>query len=154
MKKNGFTLVEVLVALGVLMAFVSAIGLVSNLATRGIELSDKRTEGKRLAVEGEEAVMSVRSSNFLSLSSGTFHPVYSGGNWSLSQGAETLGSYTRKITLSTVLREISCVGGVCSIVEEGGVVDEGSFKVEVEVSWIQNGVTEKVVLDNLVTYWK
>lgn len=151
---KGFTLVEVLVSI-TLILLISVGGLAANsLATNAVQTNQMRDKANFLAREGMEAVQSVRAANFPSLHPGDFHPVYGVNGWTLSSGSETIGDFTRTITISSVERELTCTETVCAIVPAGGIVDSSTMKVQVKVSWKERGSDKSYSLDTYVTYWR
>jgi Tfp pilus assembly protein PilV len=151
---KGFSLVEALLSVALLLLF-SVGGIAANkLATTSVVINQARSRANILASEGMEALMSVRADNFAGLTTGDFHPLFTEGHWTLVSGSETLGGFTRTISLSPVLREVICVNLICDIVAEGGVSDEGSFMATVKVSWLQAGEARDTSLSSLITYWR
>lgn len=155
MKTNsGFTLLEVLLAIALLLTVtIGTIGA-NSLATRGSTSANARAEGVRLARVGMEAVQSVRAAAFTSMHEGTYHPVATPQGFSLQANSETIGDFQRQIILSKVYRSLSCTESVCEIVEAGGIVDEGSLKAKVQIDWAEAGTPQQVVLESLITYWR
>lgn len=153
-KNKGFTLVEALFAIAMLLLLSVGSVAANKVATAGVKINQYRSQANFLATEGMEALMSVRVQNFSGLSSGVFHPVFDGANWSLVAGPETLGNFTRTITLSSVMRNLTCFSAVCDIVSAGGIVDTNTFKVEVKIAWIESSKTNNLILDSLITNWR
>ncbi|KKT39226.1 MAG: hypothetical protein UW35_C0010G0016 [Candidatus Collierbacteria bacterium GW2011_GWF2_44_15] len=147
-------MVEVMIAVALLM--VVAIGSLSanSLATGTIVINQQRSRANFLAREAMEALMSVRAKSFTSLAAGGFHPVMTEDGWTLTPGIETIGEFTRIITLSNVMRQLSCDEEVCAIVEGGGVFDEGTMKARVTVTWNEVGRDKSYFYDTLITYWR
>ena len=138
-----------------LLAVLSIGGLAANsLASEAITINQMHSQANFLAREAMEAVQSVRAENFSSIHPGEYHPVLTPSGWNLSPGEEILENFSRKITISNVMREISCASAVCDIVQAGGVVDEGTLGVRVVVVWKEAGVTKNYQLSGLVTYWR
>ena len=52
------------------------------------------------------------------------------------------------------MREISCQSAVCDIVQAGGVVDEGTLKAQVEITWQETGTAKSYRLGGLISYWR
>ncbi len=151
---KAFTLIETLISIALLLVFAISTIAVSNLAAKSVTLSQQRDTANRYAREAMEAVYSIRAADFNLLSTGTFHPVYTGSGWTLTSGSETLGAFTRSITISSVMRDIGCIASVCDIVPGGGRVDPGTLKVQVELDWVENGQGKNVTQDSLITYWR
>ncbi len=131
LKQNGQSIVEFLIAIGLTAIFLPALltGLVAS--REGKAQQTQRIEATTLLKEAEEAVRIVRETNWSSIAAnGTFHPVISGSNWTLSGNAEVANGYTRKIVISDTQRDSSG-----KIVSTGGTVDPSTKKVVSSVSW-------------------
>lgn len=151
---KAFTLVEIVVAIGLILSLTLGMTAVNNLTSVSLRQNENETKANSLAREGMEAALAVRARAFTSLSVGTFHPVYDGTNWSLSSGEEVIDGFTRRVILSPVQRTFGCGENVCDVVEAGGVIDEWSLNVLVEVLWQEAGETRSVDLGSFVTYWR
>jgi prepilin-type N-terminal cleavage/methylation domain-containing protein len=151
---NGFTLIEVLLAMALLLTVTVGTIAGNSLATKGTQLSQQRANANRLAQEAMEAVHGTRAAFFPALNRGIYHPVQSPTGWRLDPGPETIEGFNRQIILASVYRSLACTEGVCEIVEAGGIVDEGSLKATVEVDWEENNETHQIILETLITYWR
>ena len=152
--QTGFTLVEAMVSVAVLL--VLAVGSVSanRLTTASVNINQLRTKANSLAVEATEVLLNLRAESFLDLTPGVFHPIFDGSKWSLAEGPETIGNFTRTITLSPVQRSMVCFTAVCDITSEGGVYDVGSLNAEVKIAWLQAGQNKEIIMSSLLTYWR
>lgn len=151
----GFTLVEMVVAIALIVSLSVGMAAVNNLMARSLVSNQNETIAGDLLKEGMEAVQVVRANDFQSLNAGIHHPVYDGSNWSIASGEEvTADGFRRRIILSPVQRTFGCGENVCDIVEEGGVIDEFSLEVLVEVEWDEAGQTRLVDLSGFITYWR
>lgn len=150
----GFTLVEILVAISLLL--VLAVGALSanTLTTTTITLNQRRSEANRLAREAMEALYAIRAADFVSLFPGEFHPSLTPSGWVLTPGSQVLGHFTRKIQLSAVQRDLACAQAVCDIIPGGGITDEGSLFAVVTVTWPEADGQQTFQLDSLITYWR
>ena len=153
-KEAGFTLVEVVVAIGLILSLSLGMMAVNSLTAASLVQNQNESVAGELAREAMEAVQSVRARSFPSLSVGEFHPVYDGTNWSLVPGNEVVDGFRRKVVFSPVQRTFGCGENVCDVVEAGGVIDEWSLKVLVEVEWDEAKETRKFSLGGYVTYWR
>lgn len=130
-RENGQTLIEVLVALGLLGILLPALATGLVAAREGKAHESQRLAATALLREADEAVRSVREKGWSQLSSnGTYYPVVSGSSWSLAAGSETTNGFTRQVVVSDVQRNASGV-----IVPSGGTVDPSTKKVVTTVSW-------------------
>lgn len=133
-RRLGQSLIEVLLAFGLLAIFLPALatGLVSSREGRATE--ERRLEAVALAREEEEAIRNVRESgwaNFANFSgSGPVHATTSGSTWVLATGSETIDGFIRMASISAVSRNTTG-----EIVESGGTDDPSTKKVIVTVSW-------------------
>lgn len=107
-----------------------------------------------LAKEAMEALHSVRAASFDTLISGDFHPVKNLDLWTLASGSETIGQYTRTITLSPVMRNLVCSTPLCEIASGGGLIDPLSFWAQVKVTWKESDEDKTYQINSLVTYWR
>ena len=140
MTNRGFMMVEILVATSIILASVLAIMGVTQKSISISHQSLHESQGSFLLEEGAEAVRIVRDnawSNISGLTVGTnYYPTFSGGTWTLSTTANTVGIFTRQVVLLSVNRDST----TDDIVTSGGVVDDGTKLVTITVSW-QEGAT-------------
>ena len=153
-RDNGFTLVEAMISVAVLL--VMAVGGVAanKLATSSVTINQLRAKANSLAVQDMEILHSIRGGNFLGLYAGVFHPAFDGSKWYLVEGSETVDGFTKSITLSQVRRSLVCFTAVCEVTTQGGIDDPGSLYAEVRVGWIQAGQNKDIKLNSLITYWR
>ena len=145
---RGQIIVELLVAFGLASVLIPVVvvGLISG--TGGRAQSEQRVKALGLLKEGEEAVRSIRESDWnnittpsvvmstSSLDEHPYHPVEGTTSWSLSPGSETVGDFTRSITFSDI-----------------NPIDPSLKKVTVTVSW--GGVLPSDVSSTFfLTRWK
>ncbi len=138
---KGFAMVEILVATSIITAaFLFSMAV----AQKSIYLARQAThqiQAAMLLEEGAEAVRIVRDNawtNISSLTSGTnYYPTFSNGTWTLSTTSNTVGIFTRKVTLASVNRNLTSG----DIVISGGTADNYTKKITVTVSWPQGGQT-------------
>ncbi len=98
----GQSLVEVLVAVSI---FLTVIGSVSLVVFGGQSVSvDSENAGQatEYAKEGIEAIKSIRSQNWNSLTDGVYGAVYSGGAWSLQGVSNSNDIFLRELKIGTV----------------------------------------------------
>jgi hypothetical protein len=153
--KAGFTLVEVLVTLALMMALTVGLISLTQLSVRASDSSQLRVEATSVLDATMEATMAVRASNFSNIKSGTFHPEIVNDKWELVTGSQMVGNITRWVEIETIQREVSCGGErICPIVESGGVVDPVTFRARTYVSWEDQGTTRQEELESLLTFWR
>jgi hypothetical protein len=150
----GFTLVEAVISVAVLMVIAVGGVAANRLATSSVTINQLRSKANSLAVQDMEVLMSLRGDNFLGLTVGVFHPVFDGVKWSLSPGSEMVDGFTRSITLSPVQRSLVCFTAVCEITTQGGINDPGSLYAEVKTGWVQAGQNKEIIINSIITYWR
>lgn len=155
MKNKGFTLVEVLVSMALLMSFIAGLMGLTQMSIRASSRGRMKARVETILNKTMEEVMAVRASNFGSLDEGSFYPKSVAGSWTLVAGDEDLGDVSRRVEITRVQREVSCGGErVCPIVESGGVVDPVTFKAKVKVEWQEDGETKEEELESLLSFWR
>lgn len=129
-KNKGQSLVEVLLALAIAAVVLPSL-LTGIVASReGKAQQAERLQATALMREAMEAVRNIRDRGWLNVSaSGTYHPVNSGGVWSLVLGIENLIGYSRSLVISDVFRDAS--GAIAA----SGTLDPSTKKVVAVVSW-------------------
>ena len=154
-KRQGFTLVEILVAMALLMTLTIGLVGLGQLSVRASMTSRLRVKAMAVLQGTMEAAMAVRASNFGSLTEGTYYPVISEGKWSLEDGTEMVGTVERWVEVYKIQREVSCGGErICPIVESGGVVDPVTFRAKAVVVWDDRGEEQREELESLLTFWR
>lgn len=131
--KKGQMLIELLIAIGLLGIFLPVL-LTSYLTnTEGKVLREQRLTAHHLTVEATEALRIIRESGWDAVATnGTFHPQSTGTNWTLSNGSENIGLFTRSISIAEVYRDASG-----NIVTSGGTADPSTKEVTISISWSQ-----------------
>ena len=130
-QQSGQTLIEVLVAMGLLGILLPALATGLVAAREGKANESQRLAATALLREADEATRSIREKGWTIISAnGTYYPAISGSGWTLASGAETTNGFTRTIVISDVQRNASG-----AIVASGGVVDPSTKKVVSMVSW-------------------
>ena len=139
-----------------LFVIIAATGAVSVLGSfSGNRLSDQETEATFIAQQGIEASRSLKNQGwndpFLATDcSGGCGIDSSGGSWTWSGSSNTIGDFTRTITVASVQRD-----GNGDIVASGGTDDPDTKQVTTDVTWNfsptrQNTVTLITYLTNFV----
>lgn len=136
---KGQAVIEILVAMGVAALMLPAIltGFISS--RQGKVQQNQRLKAIGLAREAIEAVRSVRQENWSNIATnGIYHPEISGSSWILSPGEETIGDFTRRITIEDYNRDRQ--------------VDPSTKKVEIKITWdsiLPSNITSVVYLSRL-----
>jgi len=147
-KQAGQLLVELLVALGISSILIPAIMTGFIASRQGKAQERQRLEATAIAREAGEAVRIVRDAGWSNVATnGTYHPVISGGTWTLASGSATLSGYTRSVVIADVSRDPAG-----NIVHSGGTVDQSTKKITVTVSWgtpIESSVSNAFLITRL-----
>lgn len=126
---RGFGIIEIIVAMGI-MVIIATSGVASIVQTFSANrLGAEYTEATAIAKEGLEASRSIRNQNWTSLGAGA-HGITAGSSWSFSGSSNTLGAFTRTVTVSAAARN-----GSDQIVASGGTPDSDIYRIDSQVSW-------------------
>lgn len=131
-KSEGFSLVELLVALGAFAILASGVFYVVSSSYNNFYGTGDKQAVVEFAQEALEAVRAIRESSWQYLDTNTgvsLGLVQNNGVWSFSGTANTNGDLTRVVTISNVQRDS---GG--NIVASGGTTDPLTKKIVVTVS--------------------
>ena len=147
---NGFTIVEIIVVIAVIIAAFSAILGFFVFENKVSERGQLRLKAVLLAEEGMEAVHNFRdntawaSNGIGTLLTGVdYHPASSSAGWNIISGSEAINGFTRKINFYKVYRDAN------SNISASGTEDSDTRKVTVVVGWSDRlGITD----ESLVTY--
>lgn len=157
MREKGFSLVEIIIAVGLVAIFVPAIGIIFSLSIFSASQGEKYSQAYSLAQEQMEALYSLKSeggirwdwiSTPVNTAAGEYYQPYQfGGVWQL--GAKTtapteIEGFTKKVEISPVMR---CGLAICEI----GGLDDASRKAIVYVLWNERGEEKEVTLETYVT---
>ena len=153
--QRGFTLVEMLIALGLFMTLTITLVGASHLSVKASQISRLRVRAVTLSRETMETVMAVRANNFGTLHEGIHHPEIIDGQWVLVDGSDVVEGFERRVEIYRVQRQMSCGGErVCPIVQSGGVVDPVTFRAKVFIKWQEGKETQQLELESLLTFWR
>ena len=152
-KQGGFSLVEILVSIGVFAAIVFAAVGVFIVSQESVQIARTKTHGIFHLKDYIEKVKNIKRYDWLGLVNGRYIFVDTMGNWVLqtTTTGETIGTFTRYVDIADGRRDIDG-----DLLLTGGSVDPSTKLVTVTVSWtgIKAGsVSESVYitryLDNL-----
>lgn len=130
--KTGQSLVELVVVMGLSAILIPVVFAGFITAQEGKPQQQQRAQAVGLVHETEEALRSIRERDWtLVASTGTYHPIVSGGSWALAAGNENINGFTRSIVISDVFRNDQGV----IVVPSGGTRDPSTKAVTVTVSW-------------------
>ncbi|MBI4090460.1 MAG: prepilin-type N-terminal cleavage/methylation domain-containing protein [Candidatus Komeilibacteria bacterium] len=147
-QSNGFSLIELIIAIGIFVALIAGVTFFIGGPFSG---SSNSREMERFGREGLEALEIIKERSWTQLDDnddGSNKKTYrdSNGDWVIASGTETRGSFTRAIAITTVQRNSSGV-----IVSSGGTDDPSTKKIVVTIS--ATGVAD-YVLETYVTNWE
>ena len=170
---QGFTLVEIMLATGLLLMFSTVTVGLFRIGTLSSSKSENAVKGMMLAKEGVEAVYSIRDTggspwNWTSTPASTvnteyYQPTIVATAWSL--GAKQTATpvptmaaphtgFSRRVYIQDVRRAVGCGSSICGIVESGGSVDSGTKKIIVIVEWFEERETKQASASSYLTRWK
>lgn len=146
---KGFSLIEVVISVA-LFALIAGGGISAIIVPlssgRGSSEVSKATQ---LALEGLEAVRSIRNANFTNIVGGTKGVGVSSSLWSFIGTSDVTDKFSRSINISNARRD---AGG--TLVASGGVTDPDTFVVKSDVNWsYSTGDTRNVSMSTLLTNW-
>ena len=140
MRNKGFMMVEIMVAVSIITVSILTAMAVAQKSAYLSRQALHATEASFILEEGAEAVRIFRDntwSNISSLTPGTnYYPTFSGGTWTLSITPNTVGIFTRKVTIASVKRD-----DVTKDIASAGTDDPGTKLATVTVSWPEGGTT-------------
>ena len=130
MKSKGQSLVEVIIAVSifVIIAGSSVVVVLGSFITS--RLAEDETQAASLAVEGIEAVSSIKNKSWDNLTDGNHGLSNSGNEWTFSESEDINGKYARVINVSSVLRNNSD-----EIVDSDGASDNDTKKITSTITW-------------------
>jgi len=133
--KNGFALLELLLAIALFSLGVAAAGLLNLDASLAANRSADETQALLLAEEGLAAARALRNGDFDNLAAGTHGIVESGGAFMLSGSFDMTGPFRREVRIADV--------------------DSDTKRIESEIAWQGAGGREgAVVLTTYLTDWE
>ena len=155
--KKGFTIIEILVAIAVIItAFTAILGFFA-FEARVAERGRMRLEAISLAQEAMEAVRNFRDNTDWSspgigigtLTAGVdYHPISSSAGWDIVLGNEVINEFTRAIVFNEVYRDVN------HNISGSGTEDENTRKVTITVSWSDRQGSAEEILVTYITNWR
>ena len=134
LRSAGHTLIELLVAMGLLAIVMPALLAGLALSTQSNQRHEKRQQAQAILNETQEALRAIRASGWATIANpGTYHPVLQAGEWQLATGSATQNGFTSTVTISAVRRSSASDSG--TIVQTGGWIDPSTVKIDYTVSW-------------------
>lgn len=162
MKKSqhGFSVIEVLISLGMVVLIVASIGTALAANNRLSQTGNAKDVASAYARESMETLTQQASTYFACFGTpncwnqfSVSGPYYINSSNQLVSGSDNPTSsqvvFTRTITIIDLQRDANG-----NIVDTGGTVDANSKQVTVTVKWSQNGQPKEVTLSTILTRWK
>lgn len=138
-QSRGFSFVEIIVVIGILMVGLVSLGQISSNMLKGLRNDELAQRASYIAQEGIEAVRLARdkswATNILNKTQGTdYFLSFTGGEWNIVTIDPGLieGIFKRVIRFDDAYRD-----GIDDIVSSGGTLDASTKRVKVAVSWGQ-----------------
>lgn len=140
MYKNGFSIVEILVAVAVLVASFVSVITAFQVAARHGRGTMEQVQAATLAEEGIEAMTTLRDAgwgNVSSLTAGAAYDlVFNGSAWPTTQMPQIIdGVFRRTVVVNNVYRRDSDRDIVSADSSDTKTIDSGTKKITVRVSW-------------------
>ena len=149
-KRDGFTIVEVILAMGL---FVIVVGGGVGAAVRAFatnRLGEEESYAHFLASEGMDASRAITARDFFNLVNGTYGLTTQNGFWEFSGSSQVFDRFTRRIIVSNVFRNAQ--GNIVSV---GGALDLFTKRVESQVTWdFSSGRAESISQKTYFTFWQ
>lgn len=150
--RNGFTLIEIVVGVAILVGVFISLGGIANYVVRLSSDANLRIRSAFLAIEGIEAVKAMRNQGWAAyvapLTSGVDqYLLFSADRWLATTTPGTIdGIFTRTIRFENASRD-----GSDDIVMSGGTNDPNTKKVTVTVSWAGHGIQRRDIIATYIT---
>lgn len=152
-KKRGFSVVEVIVAMGLFVVGLTAVAVSVFGGFSSARTGDEDTRAWFFAQEGIEAVRSIKRQGWQYLIPGTYGLQPAGGSsrWTFTGTEDLNDKFLRRVTIQEVRRD-----GSGNIVASGGTVDPATFKVISNVTWDFTipGQQKTMTLTTYLTHWE
>ncbi|MEK7081265.1 MAG: hypothetical protein AAB902_02670 [Patescibacteria group bacterium] len=144
-QKQGFMVIEVLIAVSIITVSILAAMAVSQKSVYVSRQAFHTTQAAFLLEEGAEAVRILRDNAWTNISSLTpntnYYPTFSGNTWVLSPTANIVSIFTRTVSIANVNRD-----NATKDISITGTDDPGTKLVTVTASWPEGAVTVTKIL--------
>ena len=132
--KNGFSIVEIILAIAIFFIFFSAFLDITYGFWNQAKNAVNKERATYLAEEAIEASRNIRDASFTNLTDGTYGIILSSNTWSFSSSSDTTDIFTRALTVSTI--------------------NSNQKKVDVVVSFTDATGNNSVTLSSYLTNWR
>lgn len=131
-KQGGFSLVEILVCIGVFAAIVFAAVGVFIISQELVQIARTKTKGVYHLKDYVEKIKNTKRFDWSTLVNGRYLYVDNAGNWELqtTTTGEVVGAYTRYVDITSGRRDVTG-----TLVPSGGTVDPSTKLITITVSW-------------------
>lgn len=155
--RNGFTLIEIILAIALLAVFLPAFIYVISFSTQAVSQGEKFSKAYSLGQEQMEAIIKLKNdagANWdwtttpVNTAAGEYYqPQLTAGAWVLGSKTTTpaTSEFTKLVQIKPVKR---CGSAICD--EAWGVTDPYSREISVEVIWSERGQEQNVELVTIV----
>jgi hypothetical protein len=148
--KKGIGLIEVVVGAALILVLFSGIISAFNFYLKGAVSLTDNIKAEFLAVEGVEALRSIRDDGFGSFSgiprATNNYISFNGSKWQSTTTPEIIdGVYSRSFQVRDVMRDGS------GQIAPSGTIDPDTLLVEVRVSWADRGKNTERILSTYLT---
>ncbi|MFH1142362.1 MAG: hypothetical protein ABIH67_02785 [Candidatus Uhrbacteria bacterium] len=148
-KRQGVSLIEALVALGLLVVFFAGSSVLTfrhlDNSNRVIDLGEVRM----LAEQSMEAIQSIAYEDWTQMIDGTYGLSDVGVTWAFQSNPDVINDYTRTVTVYPVERD-----GDCNIVDSGGIEDDDTKLITVSIAWVAASGSQLREFNQYFTNWK
>lgn len=144
-KENGFSLVEVILAGSIFVMMATVLVGAIIYGQESTILSGKRAQAVFLAEEGLEAVRNIRDDDFNDLPDGVYGLQIVGGRWNIAGTSDTVGIFTRQITINTVNNQTKKI--TSTVTWQQNLPRPGSVSFETYLTyWMTRGQSGNLVI--------
>lgn len=148
---RGLTLVEVIIATSIILAFLIALFGVHSFYLKIAFANKSVVKVSSLAEEGLEVTRFLRdsswSTNITPLSLETdYYLVFENGTWAFTTTPTSVGNLERKVVFSAVYRDVTE-----DITSSGGTLDPNTLLVVSTVTWPNSGTTVSRSISTYIT---
>lgn len=153
--QDGLGVVEILVAIFIVGVAFSSLAIASTISFKLIAHQENSLKASFLSQEAIEAIRCLKEEDWASIETlnpgDSYYLIKSGEPlmWGLVNGIETIDNFSRTIIIENVYRDAND-----NIIESGGTLDEGSYKINATTSWAEKGKIYQVSLVDYLTNWQ
>lgn len=147
--KKAYTIIEYIIAIGLVIIFISAATTSILGSTSIVRTSAEITKAKFIAQEGIEALKSIKNQNWSNITLGGPYGIEKSPNWVISGTENEIDQFTRTVYISPVRRNAFGL-----IVETGGTIDSNTVKITSRVEWETMGKSRDFEITSYLMNWR